>query len=212
MFPYGARREQAHLPAEQPPACEDPRLPAAHAYPCRTRHPQRAPDAGPRATVGLSTSTQARHVVLPAAYRMRRHDEFAATIRAGHRARRGVLVAHVALAVGGTDNVPGAGLNTTDPTRTMDGDIPIRVGFVVPKAIGHAVDRNLVRRRLRHLMRDRLGDLPASTQIVVRVLPGAAAMGFSELSEDLDAALGAAIRHSRQPGGRQGNVREPRGA
>src|SRR5919112_777191 len=41
-------REQAHLPAQQPPPGEDPRVPAAHAHPCRPRDHLRPPPQGPR--------------------------------------------------------------------------------------------------------------------------------------------------------------------
>ena len=37
----GVPSEQAHLPAEQPPSGQDPRLPAAHAHPRRPRDPRR---------------------------------------------------------------------------------------------------------------------------------------------------------------------------
>ena len=50
------------------------------------------------------------------------------------------------------------------------------MGFVVPRAVGPAVTRNRVRRRLRHL---RAGTgwtgCPTGTRLVVRVLPAAAA-------------------------------------
>ena len=47
-----ARREQAHLPAEQPPAREDPRLPAAHAHPRGARDPLGAAGQGPPRALG----------------------------------------------------------------------------------------------------------------------------------------------------------------
>ncbi|WP_407074756.1 ribonuclease P protein component [Saccharopolyspora sp. SCSIO 74807] len=75
----------------------------------------------------------------------------------------------------------------TEPTR--DVPEPSRVGFVVSKAVGNAVIRHRVTRRLRHLMRDRLGVLPAGTLVVVRALPPAATASSRELGADLDAAL-----------------------
>jgi ribonuclease P protein component len=119
--------------------------------------------------------------VLAAAQRLRRRDEFAATIRAGRRAGRGVVVVHLH--------------SETEPART-----DVRAGFVVPKAVGNAVARNKVRRRLRELVRPRLADLPPGAAVVVRALPGAAERGFAELGADLDAALAAArTRRSRRP-------------
>ncbi|GAU66730.1 ribonuclease [Streptomyces sp. NBRC 110611] len=58
------------------------------------------------------------------------------------------------------------------------------------KAIGTAVVRNKVKRRLRHLVRDRLDRLPAGSLVVVRALPGAGDADHDQLARDLDAALG----------------------
>jgi ribonuclease P protein component len=68
------------------------------------------------------------------------------------------------------------------------GEAP-RVGFVVSRTVGGAVGRNAVRRRLRHLMRERLHLLPPGSTLVVRALPAAAGASSAELSADLDAAL-----------------------
>jgi ribonuclease P protein component len=63
------------------------------------------------------------------------------------------------------------------------------VGFVVSKAVGPAVARNKVKRRLRHLARERLSSLPGSAVLVVRALPPAATATYAELGTDLDQAL-----------------------
>ncbi|MBP2583424.1 ribonuclease P protein component [Streptomyces sp. PvR006] len=57
------------------------------------------------------------------------------------------------------------------------------------KAVGGAVVRNQVKRRLRHLVRDRLTELPPGSLVVVRALPGAGDAEHAQLSRDLDAAL-----------------------
>lgn len=67
---------------------------------------------------------------------------------------------------------------------------PVRVGFVVSKAVGNAVTRNRVKRRLRHLARERLDSLPGSAVLVVRALPGSAEASHDQLRADLAAALG----------------------
>lgn len=66
---------------------------------------------------------------------------------------------------------------------------PTRAGFVVNKAVGGAVVRNTVKRRLRHLMQDRLGQLPPGSLVVVRALPDAGGADHGQLARDLDAAL-----------------------
>jgi ribonuclease P protein component len=123
-------------------------------------------------------------VVLAAAQRLRRREEFAATIRGGRRAGRGVVVVHVRMRVPEID--PDAGSVSS-----------CRAGFVVARTVGNAVTRNLVRRRLRHLVRERLGSLPAGADLVVRALPTAAQRGYADLGADLDAALAAALRSRR---------------
>jgi ribonuclease P protein component len=75
------------------------------------------------------------------------------------------------------------------PEETSEGGAP-RVGFVVSKAVGPAVARNKVKRRLRHLARERLSSLPGSAVLVIRALPPAATAAYDELGRDLDRALG----------------------
>ena len=118
--------------------------------------------------------------MLAAAQRLRRRDDFAATIRNGRRAGRGALVVHF-----------------LNPGLSQPGVAPFedpRAGFVVSKAVGNAVVRNVVKRRLRHLVRPRLAELPAGSVIVVRALPEAANLDHHALERDLDAALQAARR------------------
>ena len=64
-----------------------------------------------------------------------------------------------------------------------------RVGFVVSRAVGNAVTRNQVKRRLRHLMRERLDVLSPGTVLVVRALPPAAQAPYAALGVELDRAL-----------------------
>jgi ribonuclease P protein component len=59
----------------------------------------------------------------------------------------------------------------------------------VSKAVGGAVVRNKVKRRLRHLMRDRVDQFPPGSLVVVRALPGAGDADHALLARDLDAAL-----------------------
>jgi ribonuclease P protein component len=121
---------------------------------------------------------------LATAQRLRRRGEFAAAVRGGRRAARGVLVVHL--------NLPDPAQNL--PDQAQPDRAPARAGFVVPKTVGGAVVRNQVKRRLRHLMRERLAALPPGTDVVVRALPPAARRRFADLAADLDTALVAARR------------------
>jgi ribonuclease P protein component len=67
---------------------------------------------------------------------------------------------------------------------------PTRIGFVVSKAVGNAVVRNRVQRRLRHLAREHLASLPGSAVLVIRALPAAAEASYAELAQDLSRCLG----------------------
>jgi ribonuclease P protein component len=117
--------------------------------------------------------------VLAAAQRMRRSAEFAATIRGGRRAGRGTVVVHLLL---------------EEPAQASTA----RAGFVVSKAVGNAVVRNQVRRRLRHLVRPVLGGLPPGSLLVVRALPASAEASFATLGADLESALASARKPRRQ--------------
>jgi ribonuclease P protein component len=71
-----------------------------------------------------------------------------------------------------------------------------RLGLAVPKAIGPAVTRNRVKRRLRELWRARLERIPAGRDSVLIARPGLAeaaeSRGFDWLGERLDEVLGKA--------------------
>ena len=103
-------------------------------------------------------------------HRLRDSDAFRRTVRSGRRARSGALVTHLLQA-----DSAGAG--------------PVRVGFVVSKAVGNAVVRNRVRRRLRHLVAPLLPTLPAGSELVIRALPASASMDSAELGAELARCL-----------------------
>jgi ribonuclease P protein component len=58
------------------------------------------------------------------------------------------------------------------------------------------VTRNQVKRRLRHLLRERVVLLPAGSVLVVRALPASAQASSTTLAADLDRALARADRPS----------------
>ncbi|QBF47526.1 ribonuclease P protein component [Janibacter limosus] len=117
--------------------------------------------------------------MLPARHRLTDRADFAATIRGRGARRHGsrLLVVHARVA---------------DATQTdVRGDSSPRVGLVVSKAVGNAVTRTRVKRRLRAQAAPILGSLPAGTDLVVRANPTAA----DATSDELGAALRHCLRH-----------------
>ena len=74
-------------------------------------------------------------------------------------------------------------------SETQDGP---RVGLVVTKAIGGAVERHRVARRLRHLARQVVGGLAPTDHVVIRALPGSLFAKPERLQQELAAAVGRA--------------------
>ncbi len=119
---------------------------------------------------------------------MRRGAEFALTVRTGTRAGRPCVVGHLLVR-----------------TDAVHGREPARVGFVVSRAVGSAVTRNRVKRRLRELMRGYLQSLPGGSLFVVRANAAAAHASQQDLSADLDLVISRLLR--RQVGTRVGDAR-----
>ena len=117
--------------------------------------------------------------MLTRANRLTSSREFGPAIRRGRRAGTRTLVLHLRLDPSG------------EATGTRTGP---HIGFVVSKAVGSAVVRNKVKRRLRHLARERLASLPGSAVLVVRALPASATASYSELGADLDRCLARLLR------------------
>ena len=67
-----------------------------------------------------------------------------------------------------------------------------RFGFVVAKTVGNAVTRNRVKRRLRELAKLNLAQA-ASTDVVVRALPGSADLDWNTLQTEFQQALSSGL-------------------
>ena len=82
-----------------------------------------------------------------------------------------------------------ASSNLVTYTKQTDSGLPPKFGFVVSKAVGNAVTRNLVKRRLRAISRQILGIAPKGLILVARALEGAATARFDQLQKELANAV-----------------------
>ncbi|MFE1594607.1 ribonuclease P protein component [Nocardia sp. NPDC058705] len=117
--------------------------------------------------------------MLPEPYRLHHRAEFSRTVRRGQRIGRRDFVVH-------------ALTHTYDDVA--DADSPVRVGgprfgLIVSKAVGNAVVRHRVARRLRHICAQVVDELPVGTDVVIRALPGSATADSAELLRQLRAGL-----------------------
>jgi ribonuclease P protein component len=101
---------------------------------------------------------------------MRRSTEFDATVKYGMRSVQPDLVVYAQRA------------------RDCDGGGP-RVGLIVAKAVGSAVERHRVARRLRHSARTMLAGLDQSDRVVIRALPSSRGVSSARLQQELRSGL-----------------------
>lgn len=143
---------------------------------------------------------------------MRHGDDFSRAVRSGYRTGRDTVVMHV---VWGSPMVPvhpQSGDEAVDDAHpgTSEHAQPrsdaARVGFIVSRAVGSSVVRSRVKRRLRHLMRERVGRFPDRSLIVVRATPKAAAAPSSLLAADLDAMIDKVCRAAQRQGAAGGDA------
>lgn len=80
----------------------------------------------------------------------------------------------------------------------VSADQPARFGFIVSKAVGNAVTRNLVRRRMKSIVEQRLAAGFTGADVVFRVLPHAARVPFNELKAETNRALDRVSRMSTE--------------
>lgn len=91
--------------------------------------------------------------------------EFGATVKHGVRAVEPDLVVHM--------------------RRTVGGDAGPRIGLVVAKSVGSAVQRHRVARRLRHVARAVVNDLDPADRVVIRALPSSRRAVSARLEQQL---------------------------
>jgi ribonuclease P protein component len=101
---------------------------------------------------------------------MTRSTDFGTTVRRGVRAAQPDIVVHA--------------LKASDEAAESP-----KVGLVVSKSVGSAVQRHRVSRMLRHVARDVLDELGPGDKVVIRALPSSSRARSARLEEQLRAAL-----------------------
>ncbi|MGI8392369.1 ribonuclease P protein component [Leucobacter sp. W1038] len=116
-------------------------------------------------------------------HRITRGDDYRRIVRNGYRVGGALCITHAVLRV--HDDTGAA----SDETRSTQQPLPARFGFIVSKAVGGAVTRNLVRRRLKGIVERHLGSGFTGVDIVLRALPTSGSAQFSDLNREIDRAL-----------------------
>ncbi|HWH26500.1 MAG TPA: ribonuclease P protein component [Pseudolysinimonas sp.] len=106
--------------------------------------------------------------MLARANRVVRPDDFRTVVRRGRRTATGLAVYYCI---------------KRDPAQ------PARFGFIVSRAVGGAVERNRVRRRMRAVARELVDAGATGSDVVVRALPGSAQADWATVSADVHTAL-----------------------
>jgi ribonuclease P protein component len=101
---------------------------------------------------------------------MTRSTEFGATVSKGMRAVQPDLVVHALRDKSSDDAGP-------------------RIGLVVSKSVGSAVQRHRVARRLRHVARTVIDELDPADRVVIRALPSSRNAISARLEQELRTAL-----------------------
>ncbi|MFF7938321.1 ribonuclease P protein component [Nocardia gamkensis] len=126
--------------------------------------------------------------MLPEPYRLHHRADFSRTVRRGQRIGRRDLVVH-ALAHGYDGGVGANGRHDQVPDDLLVRVGGPRFGLIVSKAVGNAVIRHRVARRLRHMCAQVVDELPPGTDVVIRALPGAATASSEDLLRQVRTAL-----------------------
>ncbi|WP_188542817.1 ribonuclease P protein component [Rhodococcoides trifolii] len=112
--------------------------------------------------------------MLPEPSRLHRSSEFSDTVRHGRRTGRRDVVVHVRI---------------RDDASTLVSPVGARFGLVINKAVGPAVIRHRVARRLRHVCSSLVPLVSTDVDVVLRALPGSATATSAELERQVASGL-----------------------
>jgi ribonuclease P protein component len=206
---------EAHLPTSQCPPRPHARLPRSHGHQWWTQSPVEPPAQGPQAphardlqeveSSGLPLPLAPRAgkpLAFGAERRLRKHDEF---VRAQRKGRR-VNTPHFALLISARE------------AADAPSPAPARMGLVVSRKVGGAVQRNRVKRVCRECFRAWPDLLPAGIDLVVIARPGAETLPLAGVRSEwqgvaslLRKRAAEALAHSRDRHHVAGTAGRPKG-
>lgn len=164
-FARSPTTDEENIPAEQPSAQENSRLPGPHEEQERTDRSEASACQGEEEAHGVIHP--GRRQRFRPDDRMRKKADFDRAYSSGRR-------------------LPSASFMIITCPAGMDRP---RLGITVPKTVGGAVVRNAVRRRLREAFRKNREAIAEPLDIVIHVRPGAAGASFADLERELIMAL-----------------------
>ena len=129
---------------------------------------------------------------MAAKHRIRRGADYRAVVRTGYRVGGKYCLAHAVLLYPESDQ------NENVSRETLAADLTPRFGFIITKAVGKAVTRNLVRRRMQSICDEAVREGFSGATVVFRVFPQAAAVNYQELRHSVLKQLNR-VRPFRSP-------------
>ena len=121
--------------------------------------------------------------MLPSSHKLTRAEDFRGTMRNGIRGSSRTLLVFV-------------WTPSTEPDLVATGGP--KFGLVVSKAVGNAVTRHRISRKLRALCFDAKENFSRSTKMVIRALPAAGEATNEQLALDFEVALGKVRRKAEK--------------
>lgn len=105
-------------------------------------------------------------------HRVTRGDEYRSIVRKGRRVGGALCITHAVL---------------------RSPDEPARFGYIVTKAVGNAVTRNLVRRRFKGITEQLLQDGLSGVDIVFRILPASSNAPYARMADEVGRSVSRVV-------------------
>lgn len=139
---------------------------------------------------------------MAAKHRIRRGADYRAVVRTGYRVGGKHCLAHAVLLYPETDQKQNVS------RETLAADLTPRFGFIITKAVGKAVTRNLVRRRMQSICDEAVREGFNGATVVFRVFPQAAAASYQELRDSVLKQLNRIRPFQSQTAASSGSTRD----